>query len=195
MEKMGKVLFFTGALIAIIIGVIVSYDPGFVCNLDAESLPESFWTYPALCFFFWAYGVPVGLIIAATGILMQKKSDLKTALIFGLAALGIYTFISFANGPMPHVPMLFGIGGTLMLVFYFSILWINAKKLRNNVHKLAGYTSLLIGFWFTCGLGSRQYQPILGNGESPIDIMTYFVLAMLFFWLSERKEREKEQIS
>ena len=39
---------------------------------------------------------------------------------------------------------------------------------------------LVIGFWFTCGLGSRQYQPILGDGQSPIDIMIYFVLAMLY---------------
>jgi hypothetical protein len=37
-------------------------------------------------------------------------------------------------------------------------------------------------------LASRNYQTCLGRGESPIDIMTYFVLAMLFFWLHERKE-------
>ena len=188
MEKMGRVLFFVGVAIAIILGVIISYDPGFFCQLDKENLPDSIYSYPALCFTAWAFSVPLGLILAATGALMLSGANRKTVLQFGLGALGVYLFISFANGPMPHVPFLFGIGGIVMLIFYFSILWKHAKDFKDNVYKLAGYTSLLIGFWFTCGLGSRQYQPMLGNGESPIDIMAYFLLAMLFFWLSERRK-------
>ena len=85
------------------------------------------------------------------------------------------------------MPPLFGIGGALIMFFYFTILWKHADRFRENAYKLAGYTFLVIGFWFTCGMGSRQYQPALGAGESPIDIMTYFVLAMLFFWLSEAR--------
>ena len=88
---------------------------------------------------------------------------------------------------MPHVPILFGLGGTLVMSFYFLILWKNAASFKENVYKLAGYTFLITGFWFTCGFGSRQYQPLLGAGESPIDLMTFFVLAMFFFWLSESK--------
>jgi hypothetical protein len=88
---------------------------------------------------------------------------------------------------MPHVPVLFGIGGTLIMLFYFLLLWKNAARFKENAYKLAAYTFLVTSFWFTCGLGSRQYQPALGAGESPIDIMTFFVLAMFFFWLSESK--------
>jgi len=188
MKNLGKLVFWIGLSIAVIMGAIVSYDPGAVCNLDSNHLPETIWTYPALCFVFWAFSVPVGLIIAAMGVLIHTKVKKNTILKFGFGTLGTFTFISFANGPMPHVPVLFGIGGTLLLLFYFLILWKNAKKLKENVYKLTGYTFLLIGFWFTCGLASRQYQPILGAGESPIDIMTYFVLAMLFFWLNEKKK-------
>lgn len=170
-------------------GAIVSYDPGFFCNLDAENLPQTIWCYPALCFLFWAFSVPFGVILAAIGVLVHVKTDKKSVLKFGFGTMGAFLFISFANGPMPHVPVLFGIGGTLMLLFYFHILWKNANKLKENIYKLTGYTFLLVGFWFTCGLGSRQYQPALGSGESPIDIMTYFVLAMLFFWLSEKRNK------
>jgi len=188
MKNLGKIIFWIGLSITIIMGAIVSYDPGAICKLDANNLPQTLWSYPALCFTFWAYSVPVGLIIGAIGVLIYAKTEKKSILKFGLGSLGIFILISFANGPMPHVPVLFGIGGTLILILYFLILWKNANKLKENVYKLAGYTFLLIGFWFTCGLGSRQYQPALGAGESPIDIMIYFVLAMLFFWLSEKKK-------
>ncbi len=186
MKKLGKIIYWIGVSLAVIMGAMVSYDLGAVCNLDSNNLPQTIWSYPALCFIFWAFSVPVGLIIAAIGVLIYAKAEKNTILKFGLGTLGIFTFISFGNGPMPHIPVLFGIGGTIILFFYFLILWKNAKKLKENAYKLAGYTFLLIGFWFTCGLGSRQYQPALGAGESPIDIMAYFVLAMLFFWLGEK---------
>ena len=167
--------------------MIASLDPGFVCQLDAENLPTTLWSYPALCFVFWAFSVPIGFMIAATGILMHANADKKTTLKFGLGIIALYLFISIGNGPMPHVPVLFGIGGALIMLFYFLILWKNAARFSENVYKLAGYTFLVTGFWFTCGLVSRPYQPALGSGESPIDITIYFVLSMAFFWLGERR--------
>jgi hypothetical protein len=190
MNKLGKFVFGTGVLLAVIMGVIVSIDPGYVCQLDADNVPDSIWSYPALCFVSWAFSVPLGFIIAATGLLISANAKLKTILQFGLGTVGVYIFISFANGPMPHVPVLFGIGGALIMSLYFLILWQNAERFKQNAYKLAGYTFLVTGFWFTCGLASRLYQPILGSGESPIDISAYFVLSMLFFWLSERKNRQ-----
>lgn len=168
MNKFGKIIFLIGVAIAFIMGAIISYDPGFVCHLDPDNLPETIWNYPALCFAVWAFSVPLGIIIAATGILIHVKANRNTILKFGLGTLGAYVFISFANGPMPHIPILFGIGGTLILLFYFLILWKNAHKLKENATKLAGYTFLIIGFWFSCGLASRQYQPALGSGRAPL---------------------------
>jgi len=190
MNKFGKVVFGIGVFLAVMMGVIVSIDPGYVCHLDAENFPSTGWSYPAFCFVSWAFSVPLGFIIAAIGILICANAKLKTVIQFGLGMIGTYIFISFANGPIPHVPVLFGIGGTLILLLYFLILWQNAGRFKENAYKLAGYTFLVTGFWFACGLASRQYQPILGSGESPIDICIYFVLSMLFFWLSERKNNK-----
>ncbi len=186
MKNTGKIIFWLGVFISITMGAIISYDPGFFCKLDSNNLPQTIWSYPALCFTFWAFSVPIGIIIAATGILIHAKAKRKTVLKFALGMLTVFIFISLANGPMPHVPILFGIGGTLILLFYFLILWNNANKLKENIFKLIGYTFLVIALWFTCGLASRQYHPALGSG-SPIDIMTYFVLAFVFFWLNEKK--------
>lgn len=187
MSKPGIIVFWSGVLWAVIMGLVVSLDPGYICQLDADNLPSTLWSYPSLCFIFWAFSVPVGFMIAAVGILMHANANRNTVLKFGMGMIGTYLFIIFANGPMPHVPVMFGIGGTLIMLFYFLILWKNAARLKENVYKLAGYTFLITGFWFTCGLGSRQYQPLLGAGESPIDIMSFFVLAMFFFWMSESK--------
>ena len=191
MLRPGIVVFGIGVLWAALIGIVVSIDPGYVCKLDSENLPTDLWNYPALCFMSWAFSVPLGFMIAATGILMHAGASKKAVLKFGLGIIGAYVFICIANGPVPHVPVLFGIGGVLIMFFYFMILWKNASMFRENAYKLACYTFLVTGFWFTCGLGSRQYQPILGAGESPIDIMTFFVLAMLFFWLSETRVKRK----
>lgn len=188
MAQKGKIIFWGGVFSTVLMGLIVSIDPGDVCNLDPANLPETIYSYPALCFTIWAFSPPLGIIIAAIGILIHAEAPRETLFKFSLGTTGAFIFISFANGPVPHIPILFGIGGALVLFFYFSILWNNASKLAENAPKLAGYTFLLIGFWFTCGLGSRQYQPVLGAGESPIDIMTYLVLAMFFFWLSEKKK-------
>ncbi len=185
--KNGKVVFFFGVFISVMLGLIVSLDPGAVCKLDPDNPPDTIWRYPALCFTLWAFGPPLGIIIAAIGIVISAGAPKNTIIKFSLGTIGAYIFISYANGPVPHIPVLFGIGGAFILMFYFLILWKNARILKENPPKLAGYTFLLIGFWFTCGLGSRQYQPALGAGESPIDIITYFVLAMLFFWLGEKK--------
>ena len=188
MKNIGKAIFWVGVSITVFVGLILSLDPGTICRLDPDNLPNTIWSYPALCFVTWAFTPPLGVIIAAVGVLVHAEARRETILKFGLGTTGAYIFISFANGPVPHVPALFGIGGTLVLLFYFSILWKNASRLIENAPKLVGYTFLVIGFWFTCGLGSRQYQPALGAGESPIDIMTYFVLAMFFFWLAEKRK-------
>jgi len=190
MKRYGKIIFAIGVFIAVLMGAIVSWDPGTFCNLDANNPPDTIWSYSVLSFIIWAYSVPLGFIIAAIGILMYANAQRRTVLKFSLGMLGTYLFISTGNGPMPHVPPLFGIGGILILSFYFMILWQNAHRFKEHIYQLSGYTFMVMGFWFTCGLGSRNYQPALGSGESPIDIMTYFVLAMFFFWMNEKKQNK-----
>lgn len=41
MKNQGKIIFWIGVSIAVIVGAIISYDPGAVCQIDADNLPES----------------------------------------------------------------------------------------------------------------------------------------------------------
>lgn len=185
MKGTGRLIFFAGMSLALALGSLLSLGVGTVCQLSEP--PQTIWSYPAFCFATWAYGVPVGIILAATGVLAGKGGFGRSAVSFLAGALAVYLVVTIANGPLRHYPPFFGAGGTLILIFYGLILWQSADRLRENLPRLAGYTSLLIGLWFTCGLASRLYQPMLDSGESPIDIMTWFILAMAFFALGERR--------
>jgi len=106
-----------------------------------------------------------------------------------------------ASGFLGHMPPLFGIGGTLILLFFFGILWFWAKErmaLKDSFKtaadfKLVGYVFLLLAAWFTCGQTS---MPFLKAFEavptpSPIYIMIYWVLGWLFLFLSHYKLRKQ----
>lgn len=192
MERLGRKVFAGGVALSVVAGLLISFNLGTICALDADSPPTTFWSYPALCFTFWAFGVPIGLILAATGILMMSGASAGRTVAFLAAVTIVYAAIAIANDPMPHVPPLFGLGGTLILGFYFAILWTQMAELSRNLPKLAGYTSLVTGLWFTCGMASRPYHDAFGAQQSPIDIMVYFVLAMGLLWLGEMRARRVE---
>lgn len=187
MEKLGKIIFFIGIALAIGMGGIASYFVSAAYRLSPEEMSQTIWAFPSFWFMLWAFAVPLGATIAGTGILMNTKAKPKNILTFGIGTLVTLVLVSYFNGPIPHIPILFGIGGTLILLFYFLIIWKKSKQFKDNVFRLTAYTFLVMGFWFTCGTTSRPYhQAITGGTESPINIMIFFVLAMLFFWLSEK---------
>ncbi len=187
METTGRTLFVAGAALAVLSGLLISLNPGAVCRLSAESLAAAPRGYPALCFLFWAYSVPVGVFLAAAGAALH--AGLGRGLVWGSLAgsLVVYAAIVIVNDPMPHVPPLFGVGGALILLFSGLILWGVAHARPANPFKLIGYSFLATGLWFTCGMASRPYHDIFDSGQSPIDIMVYFVIAMAALWLGERR--------
>lgn len=189
MQAAGRIVFAAGVALLVLCGLLISWDPGAVCRISEETWPAAPFSSPALCFAFWAYSVPIGAIPAATGALMHGGAGRGLVWTFGAGSLAAYAAIAIVNGPMPHVPPLFGIGGGLILLFYGLILWMTADAWRANPYKLTGYTFLVTGLWFTCGMASRPYQGALDAGQSPIDIMSYFVIAMGFLWLGERRAR------
>ena len=87
---------------------------------------------------------------------------------------------------MGHIPPLFGIGGTLILLFFIGILWLWAKEriaLKGASTtaadlKLVSYVFMLIAAWFICGALAYPFLEAF-EGEvptSPIHIMIFLVL-------------------
>lgn len=66
---------------------------------------------------------------------------------------------------------MFGIGGTLILLFFIGILWFWAKERMALKEastaaadlKLVGYVFMLIAAWFICGIASIPFLKALEN--------------------------------
>ncbi|AKB85077.1 hypothetical protein MCMEM_1024 [Methanococcoides methylutens MM1] len=181
-----------GVILAVAIGGIASHSvtSTFKEASSMEEVNETIWKVPGFWFLLWAYGVPFAAILAGTGIIFYGHGD--KSVLFGGGTLLVVAFISIINMPLPHIPILFGIGGNLILLFFFGILWLYSRKLneRGSYFKLTGYTFLLTGLWFSCEKMARPYLTAAeGLGESPANIMIFFVLAFLFFFLGEREKQ------
>ncbi len=164
-------------------------------NLSLEEANKTIWAMSNLLFFLWAMSVPVGAILASIGMFIYGGVKSSRTWLIGIAIFLISFLINFLPKEN-HYPFLFGIGGCLILLFFFGIFWLWGKKrftLKGSEKivadfQLIGYVFLLIAFWLTCGALCRPHMKALADIIiSPIDIMIFFVLASLFFFLSHYK--------
>jgi hypothetical protein len=141
------------------------------------------------------------VLVAGIGILLYSGAKGSTVWKYGIG-IALAVFIGMASGALGHIPPLFGIGGTLILLFFMGILWLWAKErmaLKDSSAtaadlKLAGYVFMLIAAWFICGITSQPFMKVF-EGEapgSPIHIMIFLVLGWLFLFLSHYKSRHKQ---
>lgn len=197
-QKVGLILFWIGVIWSILWGTIGSVSCSLHMNaLTMEQLNETVWAFTGPLMILWGVGgVPIGALVAGIGLLLYSDAKGSTIWKFGIAIfLGI--IISLGLGAIGHIPPLFGIGGTLILLFFIGILWLWAKEriaLKGSSKtatdlKLVGYVFILIAGWFTCGIAGQLFlKAFEGQAPtSPIHIMLFFVLGWLFLFLSHYK--------
>jgi len=107
-----------------------------------------------------------------------------------------------AIGFLGQIPPLFGVGGTLILLFFIGILWLWAKErmaLKNSPTiaadlKLVGYVFMLIAAWFICGIAGEPFLKALEEiaPSNPIPAMIFLVLGWLFLFLSHFKSHTQQ---
>jgi hypothetical protein len=157
--------------------------------------PEGTWTM------IWGlFGVPLAAIIAIIGILLHAGAKGSTALIYGIGVF-IAVFAGMTAGNLGHIPVLFGIGGTLILLFFIGILRLWAKErmaLQETSTtaadlKLAGYVFMLIAAWFICGIASQPFLKALDeqSPSTPIHVIIFLVLGWFFLFLGHSKSRKQ----
>ena len=101
-----------------------------------------------------------------------------------------------------HIPPLFGLGGSLILLLFIGIVWLWAKERMAlgdtspaaTDLRLVGYVFMLIVAWFVCGAAARPFLPDMKATEpiSPIYIMVLMVLGWFFLFMSHYKARQQE---
>jgi len=201
-QKVGLVIFWIGVIWAILWGVIGSIFCSSAMNsLTTNELNQTIWALGGPLMMLWGvFGAPLGAIVAGIGLLLYSGAKGSTVWKFGIGVFLAY-IIGMALGRLGHFPPLFGIGGTLILLFFIGILWLWAKErmaLKGSSTtaadlKLVGYVFMLIGAWFVCGIASQPFLKALEGQapSSPVHVIVFLVLGWLFLFLSHYKSRKQ----
>ncbi len=204
-QKIGLVLFWISVIWTFAWGIL-----GSICQveffghvLSFEEFNQTAWNVGGPLMMIWGFATPLGVLVAGIGILLYSNAKGSTAWKYTIGIiLGI--FLSFLIGSLGHIPILFAIGATLILLFFFRILWLWAEErttLKGKLAtaadlKLAGYVFMMIGMWYTCGIAGVQWINAFAGKLTmmePIIIMIFFVLGWLFLLLSHYNSRQQKE--
>ena len=201
-QKVGLALFWIAVVWAILWGVIGSiFVSTAFRNLTMEELNQTIWAVTGPWFLMWGiFGVPVGALVAFIGTLLHSGIKGSTVWMYGIGGFLALAF-SMSIGFIGHIPLVFGLGGTLILLFFIGILrlWAKERMALKDASaaaadlKLAGYVLFLIATWFTCGMASQPFLKALEGvaPTTPLHIMVLFVLGWLFLFLGYYKARKQ----
>jgi hypothetical protein len=140
--------------------------------------------------------VPLGSVLAGTGAFLYARTKPAFVWLTGIAVLGMVIVMTMVWSREYYAP-LFGIGGVLILVFFFSIVWswmkryaaLSSQEKTAGALKLVGYLFWINATWFLCGeTGKLHLRAFAGDpAPSPIEIMVFLVLGWFFVLLGEYK--------
>jgi hypothetical protein len=196
-KKVALALFWAGLLVAAAFAGIAGWElTRNLRTLTSEELGATIWGLGGPLFMLWAFSVPLGSVLAGTGAFLYARTKPAFAWLTGIGVLGTVMVMTMIFSREYYAP-LFGMGGVLILVLFFSIVWLWMKKVavldsREKTaagFKLIGYLFWMNATWFLCGeTGKLHLQAFAGDpAPSPIEIMVFLVLGWLFVLLGEYK--------
>ena len=194
-KKVALALFWGGLLVAAAFAGIAGWElTRNLRTLTSEELGATVWELGGPLFMLWAFSVPLGSVLAGTGAFLYARTKPAFAWFTGIAVLGLVIAMTVIWSREYYAP-LFGIGGVLILAFFFSIVWIWMKKVAvldsqartAQGFKLIGYLFWKNATWFLCGeTGKLHLRAFAGDpAPSPIEIMVFLVLGWFFVLLGE----------
>jgi hypothetical protein len=196
-KRVALVLFWAGLLVAAAFAGVAGWElTRSLRTLTAEELGATIWDFDGPLFMLWAFSVPLGSVLAGTGAFVYARTKPVFAWLTGIGVLGMVIAMTMIWSREYYAP-LFGIGGVLILAFFFSIVWLWMKKVaaldspeRTAAgFKLVGYLFWMNATWFLCGeTGKLHLKAFAGDpAPSPIEIMVFLVLGWFFVLLGEYK--------
>ncbi len=201
-QKVGLLLFGIAICWAVLWGVIlpIFIDSAFR-NLTLDELNQTVWALNKPWILIGGLGgVVIGALMAGIGVLLYTNAKGFTIWKFGIGSILTY-IISMVVGIAGHIPPLFGMGGSLILLFFMGILWLWAKERikLSNEHAIAadlrlfGYVFFIIAAWFVCGIASHPFLKALDEvpHSTPVHIMIFMTLGWFFIFLSHYKLRKQ----
>jgi hypothetical protein len=191
-------LFWIGLLVAVafagIIGRSLYHN---LRTLTIEELDATIWAMDGPLFRLWAFSVPLGSVLAGIGAFVYVKTKPAFSWLTGIGVLGAVVVMVIVWSRV-YNSTLFGIGGALILIFFFSIVWTWMKKnaaldMEGKIagsYKLIGYLFWINASWFLCGETAKMHLKVFEGSPapSPIEIMVFLILGWLFVLIGDYKE-------
>ena len=191
-------LFWIGLLIAVALAGIAGRSLYHnLRTLTMEELDATIWALDGPMFRFWAFSVPLGSVLAGIGAFVYAKTKPAFSWLTGIGVLGAVIVMVMVWSRV-YYSTLFGIGGVLILVFFFSIVWIWMKRyaaldIEGKIagsYRLIGYLFWINASWFLCGETAKMHLKVFegSTAPSPIEIMVFLVLGWLFVLIGDYRE-------
>ncbi len=199
-QKIALSLFWIGLLIAVtfagIIGRSLIYN---LRTLTMAELAATIWAEGGPLYILWALSVTLGSILAGIGAFVYVKTKPVFSWLTGIGVLGV-VIVMVMVWTRVYNPTLFGIGGIIILLSFFSIVWVWMKKYAAldmpekiaGSYKLIGYIFWINTSWFLCGETAKMHLKVFEGSSvpSPIEIMVFLVLGWLFVLVGEYKSMQ-----
>ncbi|KAF5419230.1 MAG: hypothetical protein C5S45_06955 [Candidatus Methanocomedens sp.] len=162
-QKLGFVIFLIGAVYMFVMGWLVMW---WVLPMWRSAPPEEFnrtiLEVGGPMFMAMAFSVPVGILFGVLGMLLYAEAKKSRIFHFAIVAVFIIVTMMFPS-TLGYYPIMFGILGGLIVVLFFGILWIWAKrrpKLEGSARTAADLQTISYMFFFAA---ASLICTLLGN--------------------------------
>ena len=197
-QKIGLILFWIGLLIAVSFAGVGTRSLMYnLRTLTAEELDATVWAMGDPLFILWALSVALGSIVTGIGAFLYVKTKPAFSWLTGIGVLAAVILMVMVWSRV-YNSILFGIGGAIILVSFFAIVWIWMKKyaaldIQEKIagsFKLVGYIFWINASWFLCGETAKMHLKAFegSSAPSPIEIIVFLVLGWIFVLFGDYRE-------
>ena len=195
--------YWTGLLFALAFASVGTWSLMKVLNTHSfAEIAGTAWNMDGALFRVWAFAVPIGSFLAVIGALLYVRANkaIIWALGIGFPVIVVTTIMVFSTRYYPDG--FYGVGGTLILLFFFSLVWMWMKKYAGQDQpervagslKLIGYLFWITASWYLCGDTAKLHLKAFEGTSvpSPTETMVFLVLGWFFVALGEQRALRKE---
>jgi hypothetical protein len=197
-QKLALSLFWIGLLVAVAFAGIGTWS--LMHNLKTLTMEENnatIWASGGPLFILWALSVALGSVLAGIGAFLYVETKPAFSWLTAIGVLGT-VFVMVMVWSRVYNSTLFGIGGTIILVSFFAIVWVWMRKyaaldIQGKIagsFKLIGYLFWTNASWFLCGETAKMHLKAFEGQSppSPIEIMVFLILGWLFVLIGDYRE-------
>jgi len=207
-NKTGLIVYWVGATYLLVWGWLVNWwiVPMYKYT-PVEKITQTVWAPGSPLFIIWAFGIPVGAILAVIGMLLRTEPTKIWQ--FLIVTAFIILSVMFPATMGYHI-VVFGALGGLIAAFFLAVVWYWGKK-RTTLEgpaktaadlQLIGYVFFLAAAWLLCGVLGNPFhtnpglyfpEKVLQARSLPqmysqgIKVIMYLALGWLFLFLSHYK--------